>query len=68
VAFEPGNYGTYLYTNVYLVAGTYTLSFYIAKRPRFTTTIMNLDIYVDDTIIYSVIPTQYTNNWTKITV
>jgi hypothetical protein len=67
VAFEPGNNGTYLYTNVYLIAGTYTLSFYIAKRPGYTTT-MDLNVYIDDTIILPVVSTGYGNTWITIRI
>jgi hypothetical protein len=61
VAFDAGANGSYISTNLYLNSGQYTLTFYTARRPTFTATI-NLDVYIDDTIIYSVLPG--TNNWT----
>ena len=54
----------FLNTDIYLTLGTYTISFYIATRPGFTTT-NPIYISIDKTIIFQTIPNS--NNWTQYT-
>jgi hypothetical protein len=65
ISFQRGAGGTYIYTDVYLSKGIYSISFYIANRPNYTTTV-HLSIYVDNTEIYEV-TAPVGNAWTQYT-
>jgi hypothetical protein len=65
ISFQQGVGGTYIYNEVYLTKGIYSISFYIANRPNYTTTVP-LSIYVDNTIIYNV-TAPVGNAWTQYT-
>jgi hypothetical protein len=70
-AFQRPGVGnmSYIYNDVYLKKGIYSISFYIANRQGYTTT-LPLYIYIDNTIIYQVVApvgnawTQYTTTFT----
>ena len=70
VSFQRnGSNANFIYTDVYLTKGMYSISFYIANRPNNTTT-LPLSVYVDNTVIFQVVApvgnawTQYTTTFT----
>jgi hypothetical protein len=71
IAFQRPSTGnlSYIYNDVYLTKGIYNISFYIANRQTYTTT-LPLYVYIDNTIIYQVVApvgnawTQYTTSFT----
>ena len=54
----------FICTDIYLTIGYYTISFYVARRPNYTTT-NSMFLNIDNTTIFQTIPNS--NNWTQYT-